>query len=349
MAETTFGTGHSLTQKLWSKSLAHEALARTYIKRFMGTGDGNVIQIREETSKDAGDQITIGLRMQLTGTGVANDGALEGNEEALDLRNDAIIVQQLRHAVLSGGRESEQRVNFSVRQEAHDGLADWWAGVADQAFFNQCGGDSGATAISSGMSVPTEPSPASRLVTVGGTAEGVLGSGDTFDTATIDVAVERARTANPMLLRPVKVNGADKFVMFIHEFQRTALRKDTNWNEVTNAAWQGARGSHPIYEGSIGEWNGVVLHSSNRNPVPTGNANARRAFLCGAQASWMAFGRGDGPGRYSWVEETFDYNNKLGVSAGCIWGLKKSVFDNEAANNKIDFGVIAVSSYAAAS
>ena len=349
MADTTFGTGHKLTVKLWSKSLAHEALARTYISRFMGTSDGNVVQIRSETSKDAGDQITIGLRMQLSGDGVAGDAQLEGNEEALDLRNDAVIIQQLRNAVVSGGRESEQRVNFSVREEAHDGLADWWSDRIDESFFNQCGGHSGAASIRSGMSTPTEPSPAARLVTVGGVAENLLAAGNVFDTATIDTAVERARTKNPQLVRPIKVNGADKFVGFLHEYQRTALRADTKWNTVVNSAWEGSEQDHPIYKGSIGEYNGVIWHPSNRNPTPTSNADAKRAFICGAQAAWIAYGRGSQPERYTWVEETFDYSNKLGVSAGCIWALKKSVFDNEAANNKVDFGVIAISSYAAAS
>ena len=44
----------------------------------------------------------------------------------------------------------------------------------------------------------------------------------------------------------------------------------------------------------------------------------------------------------SWVEELFDYQNQLGVSAGMIAGLKKTQFNSE------DFGTITVSTYAAA-
>ena len=43
----------------------------------------------------------------------------------------------------------------------------------------------------------------------------------------------------------------------------------------------------------------------------------------------------------SWVEEYFDYQNQLGVSAGMIYGIKKTVF------NSADFAVLTVSSYAA--
>ena len=45
----------------------------------------------------------------------------------------------------------------------------------------------------------------------------------------------------------------------------------------------------------------------------------------------------------NWVEELFDFKNQLGVSAGAIWGLKKTIF------NSLDFGTIVVPTYAAAS
>ena len=41
-----------------------------------------------------------------------------------------------------------------------------------------------------------------------------------------------------------------------------------------------------------------------------------------------------------WVEELFDYENQLGVSAAMIWGLKKSIY------NSIDFSTIVVQTYA---
>ena len=40
-------------------------------------------------------------------------------------------------------------------------------------------------------------------------------------------------------------------------------------------------------------------------------------------------------------EELFDYENQLGVSAGLIWGLKKTTF------NGSDFATVVLSSYAA--
>src|SRR4051812_28447236 len=114
MALTTYGVNNALAVKLWSKKLAHEALKETFIFKFLGDDENSVIQIKEETAKSAGDRITVGLRMQLTGDGVSGDGALEGNEEALTTYTDNVLLDQLRHAVRSGGKMSEQRVPFSV-------------------------------------------------------------------------------------------------------------------------------------------------------------------------------------------------------------------------------------------
>jgi N4-gp56 family major capsid protein len=67
----------------------------------------------------------------------------------------------------------------------------------------------------------------------------------------------------------------------------------------------------------------------------------RRAAFCGAQAAVFAYG-GDGGQEMTWVEELFDYKNRLGVSAGMIWGLKKTMF------NSLDFGALTISTYAVA-
>ena len=56
----------------------------------------------------------------------------------------------------------------------------------------------------------------------------------------------------------------------------------------------------------------------------------------------IGFGRDNAINKFTWVEELFDYENQLGVSAGLIFGLKKTVF------NSADFATIVLSSYAAA-
>lgn len=64
----------------------------------MGPNASSIIQIKDETTKSAGDKITYGLRMQMSGAGVIGDGTLEGQEESLTVYSDAVVIDQLRHA-----------------------------------------------------------------------------------------------------------------------------------------------------------------------------------------------------------------------------------------------------------
>lgn len=364
MATTTYGPNDPLAVKLWSKRLMVEVLKNTWATRFMGPSSASLIQVKDETQKSAGDKITFGLRMQLAGFGVLGDGTLEGQEEALTTYNDAVIINQLRHAVNTGGRMSQQRVPFNVRDEALSGLRDWWADRIDFSFFNQvCGftptftpaGSLGASDVRwTGLQAVTAPD-ATHIVR----SEATTNAGDESITTTavftlsmLDKAVERARVLTPAI-RPLMIGGKPMYVGFLHPYQVTDLRTSTStgqWLDIQKAAMAGGEvQDNPIFDGSLGVYNGVILHSDYRvtpgvssvsalTPV----ANVRHAVFAGAQAAVCAYGSENGQDRYTWVEELFDYQNILGVSAGMIWGLKKTVF------NSTDYATIVLSTYAAA-
>ena len=351
MATTSYDTNNALAVKVWAKKLFQEALKEAYCSRFMGNDARSVIQVREELSKSAGDRITVGLRMQLSGDGVQGDGTLEGNEEALTTYSDNIFINQLRHAVRSAGKMSEQRVPFSVRNEAKNGLKDWWTNRLDTSFFNQiCGYTAQSDTKYTGNQAATAPSTNNVIRAAAAANDQSLTSADVFTLSLIDKAVEKACTNSPMI-RPIVINGEDKFVMFLHDHQVTDLRISTSsgqWLDIQKAAMAGAQSSKsPIFTGALGEYNGVVLHKANRvtNGVNASSGAAittvKRAVLCGAQAALFAYG-GENGREMSWVEELFDYENQLGVSAGMTFGLKKAVFNSQ------DFGTVVVSTYAAA-
>lgn len=134
MSATHYGVNAPEAVKLWSRRLAREALKETYISRFIGTGRNSLIVQKDDTSKTEGDRIRNTLRMQLSGAGVQGDASLEGSEESLTTYTDDFVINQLRHAVRSGGKMSEQRIPFGVRQEAMDGLKDWWSDRVDTWF-----------------------------------------------------------------------------------------------------------------------------------------------------------------------------------------------------------------------
>mgnify|MGYP003145085646 CR=1 FL=1 len=357
MATTQYGVNHPLAVKVWSTKLMREALKETFASRFMGRTKDSLIYVKDELTKGPGDRITSGLRVQLSGDGIAGDGTLEGNEEALVTYNDNLFIDQLRHAVRSDGRMSEQRIPFSIREESMDGLRDWWADRIDTAFFNQIAGNTGQsdtryTGLQAAIAASTD-SGNTRIIFGPGaaTTENSLSASEStsanFQLTMIDKAINIAKTAVP-LIRPLVVNGAKKYVAFLHPNQVYNLRTDATaarvtWYDTQRALVEGGKTDSPIYNGAMGEYNGVILHESTRVPLAPSTTTVRRAIFCGAQAACFATGR-ENPSdqQMTWVEELFDYGNQLGVSAGLIFGLKKSRY------NAIDFGTIVMASHAEA-
>ena len=353
MAATNYGVNDPLAVKLWSKKLSVEVLKETWIMQFAGTNSNSMVQIKDETQKSAGDKITYGLRMQLVAAGIQGDGTLEGNEESLVTYSDAILINQLRNAVRSAGRMSQQRVPFSVRDEALSGLRDWYADRFDTAGFNQLCGNTAQTNTSyTGNNATIAVDSSHQKWASTATTDQGLTSTQTFNLNLFDSAVEACKTLTPAI-RPVRTGGKEFYLGFLHPYQVTDMRINTStgqWLDIQKAAMTGGEISdNPIFDGALGVYNGVIIHSDYRVPLgiqsasPTVSvANTRRAVVCGAQALMLGYGRDNGPGRYTWVEELFDYENELGVSVGCIFGMKKTVF------NSMDFADIVLSTYAAA-
>ncbi len=349
MAGTSYPVGHPLAVNLWAKKLSVEALRQTYFYEFMGKSADSMIMYRDDLGKDAGDNVTFGLRAQLTGAGVLGDGTLEGNEEALVTYTDNFKIDQLRHAVRSAGKMSEQRVSFEVRDEAKSGLSDWFADRFDTALFNQlCGFTAQADVRFTGNNAAIAPDASHIFRPNSRATDEALTTGDEFSLAIIDRMVARAYqfnnasgTGNP--IRPMRAQGRKLWLMFIHDHQIYQLRSSAaagTWIDYQKSAIQGGDKNNPLFTGGdlIGEYNGVLLHRAPRvtngvnSTTGAAVANTRRAVLVGAQAAMFATGRDTGEGqrdKFTWVEESFDYGNQLGVSAGSIFGLKKTRFNSQ--------------------
>ena len=356
MANTSYGVNSPETVKLWSRKLAHEALKHTYIGKFTGKSSNSLCQIKSDLNKSDGDRVRQTLRMLLTGEGIAADGTVEGNEEALTTYTDDIFIDQLRHAVRSGGRMSEQRIPFSVREEARSGLQDWFSDRLDTWFFNQlCGYTAQEDTRFTGMQATLAPDAEHHFVMKGGavakasiteTSVGSASASNKMTLVAIDTLVMQAKLLSPQI-RPLKHGGDDYWCMFLHPQQVRDLRTNAaantvTWYDTQKSAMQGGRvDNNPIFTGALGVYNGVVLHESTRVTLGASGsateAKVRRAVFCGAQAACMAFGKGYSMGQFNWVEELFDYRNQLGVSSGIIAGLKKTRY------NGSDFGSIVLS------
>ena len=354
MATTTYGVNDALAVKLWAKTLAVEVLKATKIRPLIGPKPSNIIHYKTETKKSAGDKITFGLAMQLSGDGVTEGESAEGNEEALTTYDDALYINELLHQVRVKKGIDAQRVPFVARDYAKDLLRDWWAKRYSVSFFNQvCGNTRQTNTKFTGLNAVAAPSSDNVLYAGSTKTDEGQTSSDIFTLDLIDKAKEKATMASPPL-RPTMVNGEELYVIYLHPYQITDMRTNTStgqWQDIQKAVMQGGKygdSSNPIFSGSYGVYNGVVIRDAIDIPTGTNSTTGaevtttRRAVVLGAQAAAFANGRNGRKASYKWVEESFDYGRQVGISAQAIFGMKKCQFNSK------DFGTIVVSTYAAA-
>lgn len=344
---------------MWGTKLFEDVVGKTFWGRFSGTSSSSLIQTRTETSKGAGDRVTVGLRMLGSGAGVQGADTLEGNEEDLTLYNFNLFIDNLRHAFRTEAEISEQRVPWSIREECRSALSDWWIERLEISMANQLVGNTGeADTRKTGNQATTAPTSAGGITRIligaghGGEASLTASTTNIIKFSDLDKCVAYAQVQTPRI-RPIRADGKEMFVAFLHPYAIYQLRQNdtgtAGFYDVYKAVLQGGKVSdNPIINGADFVYNNIAVHSWTYLPTIAGSpatgakADFRRGVFCGAQAAVVAYGQKYSAGKMKWVEEYFDYEGKFGVAAGLIYGIKKSVF------NSIDYGTIALSGYAPA-
>lgn len=368
MAQTNFASSDAMTVKHWAARLGYDIVYRTDLSPLIGASPNSIIQLKTETQKEPGDQITFALMKKLTGAGFSEGQVAEGNGESLSIYSESVLINELGHVVEipNNGRAIDaQRVPIPLREAAMHGLKTWKSERMSKTFFYHVCGWTPANSLGSkyiGNNTVVAPS-SGRHLWVGSSAynsDDDLTSADTFDLRYVDYAAEMAKSATSPV-RPINISGNEeaggrdieggKYVMYLHPYQVTDLRTNTSdgqWLDIQKAAMNaGEVSKNPIFTGALGMYNNVILKESLQ--VTTGvdadgtdETDVRRAVLLGAQAASVAFGKANGPTTYAWNEELIDHKRRLEVSTFTIWGLTKNQYDST------DFGTVVVSSYAAA-
>ena len=106
MAEpkTQFVTSNNLTRKRWARDLFSIMLPQVEFNDLIGTGTDSIIQMRTELGKGEGDNIKFGIRLPLVGEGVVGNDDIEGKEEGLRFKDFSLTIEELNHAVDTGGK-----------------------------------------------------------------------------------------------------------------------------------------------------------------------------------------------------------------------------------------------------
>jgi N4-gp56 family major capsid protein len=340
LPKTQFLTNDNLTRKRWARDLHKIILPAVEFNYLVGTGTDAIVQSRTELGKGEGDTITFGIRLPLTGEGVVGNDTVEGNEEQLRFKDFSMTIEELNHAVDTGGRMEEQRVPYNLMEEGKSGLADWWADkLSDYMMATLCG-DTSFTIAGHTFAQACEDPDTGHWLTVNDTTESDITSADTLDLSFLDRMKQRAEMPSTgcYKLRPLKLGGKNYFRVILHTYVFDALRQNTNvgqWGDLTRAA-----NKLQIPQTEI-EYNGMLVSKSERITSPY--TNVYRNVLLGCQAACVAWG-GAGESKsttMAFVPYEKDAKRFVMIRGGGILGIKKTRFDSK------DYGIITGSSYGA--
>jgi len=345
MSATEIAWGDAQAVERWSSKLARETVGKCYFKKFLGKSEDSIIQLHTDLSNAAGDVVKYDVLMQNRGDGTQGDTTLEGNEEALEMYQDSVNIDQLRHAH-NFRRMTQKRTIHNLRTLGKTSLSNWFAWKFDTLMFAYLAGVAGDGAESASGTLGSGGFAGNALQVSDATHHHDQ-TGGVMTLQYLDDCVTLAKTIDP-LIRPIKINGESKYVAVLHPYSVRSLKLETgekSWNMIhQRVAENGSK--NPIYTGALGEHNGVVIHECEF--IPTANAagawsgaaaNDKANLFLGAQAGCFAMGNGGGAGSgdggyFSWEEQAKDYKNNKGLAAGSIFGMKKTRF------NSLDFGVL---------
>jgi N4-gp56 family major capsid protein len=378
MALTNFSALTAEQKTVWSMDLWKQARNMSFVNRFLGKGPNSVIQhITELKQSEKGARAVITLLADLTGDGIAGDRALEGNEEGMQVFDQVIRIDQLRHANRHEGKMANQKSVVEFRGNSRDVLAYWLADRIDQMALLAASGvaftqkNNGAARVGSDLrnlefaADISAPSANRRLRwdNNGTVGEGVLIAGAaTSDVASIDLPcwnmlVALKAYAKERYIRGVKeAGGEETYHVFMTPTAMAKLKHDPNY--MLNLRHAQARDAgNPLFDGGSVKVDGLYIHEFRHVYNTSGASGAVLVPGGGAlHSKWGAAGDTDGCqvlflgaqalgmadiGAPDWNEKGFDYENSQGIAVGKILGFLKPKFSNIYEGGAVeDFGAI---------
>lgn len=326
MTATLASTVTAQVPQLWDSLLLAQAENRTFWKKFEGPeGSSSAIIRKDDLTKTAGDTIKMDMVLALTSSFITGDTtALVGNEEALKFRQNSVTVTALADAV-RWSELVEATINYDMRSTALNQMQKHLAEKLDNDIWSELTGG--------GTTIPAVNEWYAGVATSVNTLVNTAGNGAM---TLSDVSDARAYAQATLKIEPMMTDGGEEYYgLVLDPYAALALKKDSNYQTAFRDA-QVRGDNNPLFTGSLGFWDGVILYSNNNVPSGTtafaspATVNIRYAknVLFGAQACARGFAQYP-----DWREELFDYGRQAGIATTLIKGDKVFLYDLSAAGD----------------
>lgn len=324
-----------LTPNQWDDKFFTDYVRESRFKKYMGTDENSIIQLKEDLTKKKGDRITIALVNELKGAGVTGNSTLEGNEEALGSRSHQITVAPLRHAVAITEWD-EQKSVIELRDASKTMLKMWAMTKMRDALILALGSVNGvafgtanatqrdAWLVDNSDRVLFGAAKSNNTAVHATSLANVDSTNDKLTPAAISLLKRMAQTASP-IVRPIRLSEDEEwYVMFCG----TRTFRDLANNTVMQQANRDARTrgtDNPLFTGGALIWDGVIIREIPEIGVIAGAGAASidvgPVYLCGAQALGIAWAQ-----RTKSKTDVRDYGYVNGVAIQEMRGVDKLTF-----------------------
>ena len=336
MAQTYAQGG--LTPQLWDDKFFREYVRTNRFKKYMGTDENSIIQLKDDLTKKKGDSVTFALLSELQGSGRTGNQTLKGYEERLGLYSHKLTVNVLRHAVAVDDWD-EQKSTIALRDAAkvalkewalkkmRDGIVDAMSGIDGVAYASATAAQKNTWNANNSDRVLYGSAVSNYNATHATALANIDATNDKLTTGLISLAKRLAQTATPKIA-PVNVKEDEEwYVWFAQPRAFRDLAASTTMQQANRDAR--ARGiDNPLFTGGALVWDGVIIREIPELPVIAGAGAAgidvAANFLCGAQAMGVAWAQ-----RTKTTTDTDDYDFLHGVGIQEIRGIEKLRFNNQ--------------------
>jgi N4-gp56 family major capsid protein len=335
MALTTARTG--LTPQQWDDQFFTAYVRENRFKRYMGTDENSIIQLKEDLTKENGDAVTFALVNELTAAGVTGNATLEGNEESLDSRSFKVTVAPLRHAV-AVTEWDEQKSAIDLRNAAkmmlkmwnmtkmRDGLITALGSINGLAYGSASESQKDAWLVDNADRVLFGATRSNASSNDHSTSlANVDSTSDKLTTGAVSLMKRIAQTATPKI-RPIRLREDEEwYVMFANSRSFRDLTQDSAMQQANRDARPRNVDDNPLFVGGSLVWDGVIIREIPEIGVLTGvgasSIDVGPAYLCGAQALAVAWAQ-----RTRTTTQVSDYGFRHGVGCSEIRAIEKMLF-----------------------
>jgi N4-gp56 family major capsid protein len=338
MATTTARTG--LTPQQWDDKFFTAYVRDNRFKRYMGTDENSIIQLKEDLTKKKGDKVTFALVNELTNAGVSGNTTLEGNEEGLDSRSHALTVAPLRHAVAITEWD-EQKSSIDLRDagkmmlkmwamsKMRDGILSALASINGVAYASASEANKDAWLVDNADRVLFGAAKSNNASNDhSASLANIDSTNDKLTPGAVSLMKRIAQTASPKI-RPIRLNEDEEWYVL---FAGPRAFRDFSQNSTVTQANRDARTrgiDNPLFTGGSLLWDGVIVREipeiAALTGVGAGSIDVDPCYLVGAQALGIGWAQ-----RTKSTTNTRDYGFLHGVGVSEIRGIEKMTFGSGA-------------------